>query len=181
MAVKFSLGLVSLLAAAVYAAPAPLAFRTEHAKPVSETPKLSLVPVSNTNRIISVGRNISPEKNLSLAWQTPDMASLVAVTLGMQHPAVVLEDISDVTAVDCTGNASVSVTFNNTDAYNEALSSWSGLNDSFVLVTNHLGDCDAEIERSFFVADTDTLASYEGNLTIIAKAEKKDVYSTASK
>ncbi|KUI63953.1 hypothetical protein VM1G_10694 [Cytospora mali] len=162
-----------------YAAPAPSVVRSENATTITAPPKLALVPVASTNRNLGVGRNIAPTKNLNLAWQTPDNASLVAVALSMQHPAVVLEDVDDVASVDCTGQAYVSVTFKNTDAFNEALSSWRGLNDSFVFVTNHLGDCDAELERSFFVADTDTLASYEGNLTIIAQAEKKDVYSTA--
>lgn len=180
---RLSLGLVSLLMGAAYAAPAPLVTRyenTTHAS-VPETSKLKLIPVSTANRVNTVGRNIAPTKNLNLAWQTADNASLVAVSLSMQHPAVVLEDVDDVTAVDCTGQASVAVTFSDADAFDEALSSWSGLNDSFVLVTNHLGDCDTELERSFFVADTDTLASYEANFTIIAKAEKKDVYSTAGK
>lgn len=178
---KSSLGFVSLLMGAAYAAPAPLTIRAISATTAPEAPKLPLIPLPNTNRAHTIGRNIAPTKNLNLAWQTPDNASQVAVALSMLHPAVVLEDIDDVTAVDCTGQASVAVTFNNTDAFDEALSSWSGLNDSFVIITNHLGDCDSELERSFFVADTDTLASYEGNLTIVAKAEKKDVYSTASK
>lgn len=140
---------------------------------------MQLIPVSNADRVHTAGRNIAPAKDLNLAWRTADNASIVAVAMSMQHPAVVLEDIDDVTGVDCTGQASVAVTFRDADAFNEALTSWSGLNDSFVMITNHLGDCDSELERSFFVADTDTLASYETNLTIIAKAEKKDVYSTA--
>lgn len=176
---KSSLGLVSLLMGAASAAPAPLVLRSINASVAPEAPKLPLIPIPNTSRVPTAGRNIAPTSNLNLAWQTPDNASVVAVALNMQHPAVVLEDVDDVTAVDCTGQASVAVTFDNLDAFDEALSSWSGLNDSFVLVTNHLGDCDGELERSFFVADTDTLASYEANLTIIAKAEKKDVYSTA--
>lgn len=178
---KSSLGLVSLLMGAASAAPAPLVLRSINATVAPEAPKLPLIPIPNTSRVPTAGRNIAPTSNLNLAWQTPDNASVVAVALNMQHPAVVLEDVDDVTAVDCTGQASVAVTFDNLDAFDEALSSWSGLNDSFVLVTNHLGDCDSELERSFFVADTDTLASFEANLTIIAKAEKKDVYSTASK
>lgn len=176
---RLSLGLLSLLASAAYAAPS--AVRSSNATAVSEPSRMSLLPVSKSSRNQTVGRNIAPTKDLNLHWQTDDQASLVAVALSMQHPAVVLEDIDDVSAVDCKGQAAVAITFNNTEAFTEALESWSGLNDSFVLVTNHLGDCDEELERSFFVADTDTLASHENNFTIVAKAEKKDVYSTASK
>lgn len=183
MTMRLSLGLVSLLVGAAFSAPPSLVPRYEHTAraPDPETPKLHLIPVSTGNRVDTVGRHVVPSKNLNLAWQTPDNASLVAVALSMQHPAVVLEDVDDVTAVDCTGQASVAVTFSDIDAFNEALTAWSGLNDSFVLVTNHMGDCDTELERSFFVADTDTLASHESNFTIVAKAEKKDVYSTTRK
>lgn len=181
MAMRSLLGVASLVAGAVYAAPAPPVVRSENTTIYLEPAKLPLFPVRNTVQTNATGRNIAPTKDLNLTWQTPNNASLVAVTLSMQHPAVVLEDIADVTAVDCTGQTKVAVTFGDTDAFNEALSSWSGLNDSFVLITNHQGDCDTELERSFFVADTDTLTSNEANLTIIAQAEKGDVYSTASK
>ncbi|KAK7731535.1 hypothetical protein SLS53_008775 [Cytospora paraplurivora] len=180
MAMRSLLGIASLVAGAAYAAPAPPVIRSENTTIYLEPAKLPLFPVRNAVQINATGRNIAPTKDLNLAWQTPNNASLVAVTLSMQHPAVVLEDIADVTAVDCTGQAKVAVTFSDTDAFSEALSSWSGLNDSFVLITNHQGDCDTELERSFFIADTDTLTSYESNLTIIAQAEKGNVYRTAN-
>lgn len=185
MGIKFTFGALSLLAGAAYAAPAP-SFNSSLTNSSSTTsssgPKLSLVPVSTSKSggVFTAGRNIVPKKNLSLAWQTPNNDSTVSVAVSMQNSAVVLEDIDDVTGVDCTGQASVAVTFNNTQAFNEALAEWSSLNDSFVMITNHLGDCDTELERSFFVADSDTLASYETNLTIIAQAEKSDLVSTAS-
>lgn len=180
---KFSVGLASLIASVAYAAPFKPVVRPRSDDTATEQPsKLRLIPVANTNRnTFGVGRHIAPTKNLDLAWKTPDEASLVSVNLFMQHPAVILEDVDDVAAVDCMGQSRVAVTFSDKDAFDEALTEWSGLNDSFVMVTNHQGDCDAELERSFFVADTDTLASFESNLTIIAKAEKSDVYSTAGK
>lgn len=142
---------------------------------------MSLVPVANSNRFYTAGRNITPQKNLNLSWQTPNNDSIVSLGMEMQNTAVALEDVEDVTAVDCSGNASVAITFSNTEAFNEAFASWGSLNDSFVLITNHLGDCDAELERSFFVADSDNLASYETNLTIVVPAEKSDIVNTASK
>ncbi|ROV87996.1 hypothetical protein VSDG_09191 [Cytospora chrysosperma] len=104
---KSSLGLVSLLMGAASAAPAPLVLRSINATVAPEAPKLPLIPIPNTSRVPTAGRNIAPTSNLNLAWQTPDNASVVAVALNMQHPAVVLEDVDDVTAVDCTGQASV--------------------------------------------------------------------------
>lgn len=185
MALKHIVGIFSLLSG-VIAVPcaAPAAGTgsnyTTISNSTSSPPKMSLVPVVNSG-VRTAGRHIVPQKQVNLAWQTNNKESLVTVGLSMQNAAVVLEDISEVVAVDCTGNASVSISFNTTDAFNEAISEWSAMNDSFVMITNHLGDCDAELERSFFVADSDNLASFETNLTIIAQAEKSDVVSTASK
>lgn len=176
---KYTVGIASLLMGAAHAATIP-SVSMPRSETTTEPEKLTLVPVSTTNRVQTAGRRITPQKNLNMAWQTPDESSLVEVGLSMQNSAVLLEDIEDISAVDCTGQASVAITFNNTDAFNEALTEWSALNDSFVIITNHMGDCDSELERSFFVADTETLTSFDGNLTIVARAEKSDVASTAS-
>ena len=182
MKMKFSFGLASLIASVAYAAPSSSAGQRRTDAATEQPQKLRLIPVPNANRkAFGVGRNIAPTKNLDLAWKTPDEASIVSVNLAMQHPAVILEDIDDITAVDCIGQQRVAVTFSDKEAFDEALEDWTGLDDAFVMVTNHQGDCDTELERSFFVADTDTLASFESNLTIIAKAEKSDVHSTAGK
>lgn len=186
MGSKYTVGALSLLASTVYAAPA-LGYNStatnSSAIISSSAPQLSLVPVSTASRggVTTAGRHIVPKKNLSLAWQTPNNDSAVSVGISMLNAGVVLEDIDDVTGVDCTGQASVAITFNNTEAFNEAFTEWSSLNDSFVIITNHMGDCDTELERSFFLADSDTLASFATNLTIIAQAEKSDLVSTASK
>lgn len=194
MALKYTVGILSLLAATAHAAPrtrdchsgakhnssASTSAVTSNVA-ASSPGKIQLVPVSNTNKVYTASRNAVPKKNLSLSWQTPNSDGLVSVGLTMQNTAVALEDVDDVIAVDCSGNSSVAVTFNNTEAFNDALTQWSGLNDSFVMITNHLGDCDSELERSFFVADSDTLGSFENNLTIIARAEKSDLVNTASK
>ncbi|POS70678.1 hypothetical protein DHEL01_v210927 [Diaporthe helianthi] len=177
---KFSIGLASVLASVACAASSNSALRSRSHAPTEQSSKLQLIPIPNADRKqFGVGRNIAPIKSLDLAWKTPDEASLVSVKLLMQHPSVILEDIDDITAVDCMGQSQVAITFSDKEAFDEALADWTGLHDSFVMITNHKGDCDSELERSFFVADTDTLASFESNLTIIAKAEKSDVYSTA--
>lgn len=147
-----------------------------------ESPSPPFLPVSRAARggARSVGRNIATKKNLNLAWQTSEGESEVTVNLAMLSSAVNLEDIDEVTSVDCTGQSSVTVTFADREAFHEARTAWGYLNDSFIMVTNHMGDCDQELERSFFVADSGTLASYESNLTIIAQAEKSDIKSLTS-
>lgn len=156
----------------------------------NQTGSASLLPAANTTTLPlqpvrlgtgSAGRNIAPKKTLNLAWQTPSNDSAVSVGLTMQNTAVVLEDIDDVTAVDCTGQRSVAITFNNTEAFNEALSEWTSTNETLVMITNHMGDCDSELERSFFVTDADSISSFQTNLTIVALAEKSDLVNTASK
>lgn len=191
MGVKSTLRALSLLAGTVYAAgPAskcnstvPTASTNSSSTIPSSAPKLSLVPVSTSRSggVITASRRIVPQKKLNLAWQTPNNDSAVSIGIDMLNSGVALEDIDDVIAVDCTGQASIAVTFNNTEAFNEALTEWSALNDSFVIITNHMGDCDTELERSFFVADSDTLASFDTNLTIVAQAEKSSLVNTASK
>lgn len=189
-----AIGIVPLLfsGAAVHAAPSNCASRQATGSnvpnslaalslaPSNAPAKMTLKPVTKS-AVLTAGRHITPQKNVNLAWQTANSDSLVTVGLAMQNTAVVLEDIAEVAAVDCAGNASVSVTFNTTEAFDEAVAEWTAMKDSFVVITNHLGDCDAELERSFFVADSDTLASFADNLTIIAQAEKKDVASTVGR
>ncbi|KAF3760364.1 hypothetical protein M406DRAFT_353885 [Cryphonectria parasitica EP155] len=177
--------LLSLLSTPVFSAPTVVSNGTltnsSTSQPLASGTNLPLRPVPNSNNgVQTAGRNVVPKKNLSLAWQTPSNDSAVSVGLTMQNSAVVLEDIDDVSAVDCTGQSSVAVTFNNTEAYTEALSEWSAMNSSFVMITNHLGDCDSELERSFFVTDADALTAFESNLTIIALAEKSDIVGTTS-
>lgn len=182
MGLKSTVGGLSLLVSVVCAVPAPAPPALKSIARDSP-PKLTLLPVSASSNggLRTSGRHIVPQKDLNLEWQTPNKDSAVSVALSMQNSAVNLEDVDDIIGVDCTGQASVAVTFNNTEAFNEAITAWSSLNDSFVMITNHMGDCDAELERGFFVADSDTLVSFERNLTIVAHTEKSDVASTASK
>lgn len=184
MAFQLAVGIFSLVSSAVAAPASSVLSINSHVAALNNTTsispsKIQLWPVA-VSGIRTANRHITPQKNVNLAWQSTNNDSHVTVALDMLNTAVVLEDIEDVVAVDCIGNASISVTFNTTDAFNEATSEWSAMNDSFVMITNHMGDCDSELERSFFVADSDNLASFANNLTIIARAEKSDVASTTT-
>lgn len=69
--------------------------------------------------------------------------------------------------------------FNDTSAFETTQSAWSAtLNQTFVLVTNHLGDCDEELERGFFVVNS--LSWDKEGLVCTARSKKSDVASTAS-
>lgn len=196
MTLPYAVGILSLLLSSAVAVPTnaagPSTYPLGHANvtnssssssPSNAPSKLPLYPVSTTSTggVRTANRHFAPQKDVNLAWRTGNNNSLVTVGLSMLNTAVLLEDIDEVVAVDCTGTASVAVTFNDTAAFAEAVTEWSAMNDSFVIITNHMGDCDSELERSFFVADSDTLASFETNLTIVAQAEKSDVFSTAGK
>lgn len=134
----------------------------------------TLSPITNPDIDTTKLSNIVPCKNVSLNWGM-EGNSFVNVSLEMTHPTVVLEDIGGIESVDCE-SGSVSVTFSDKDAFNEALEDWSD-DDRFILVTNHLGDCDAENERGIFLAQS--ITSDSNTLTVVASGEMSDLNNTA--
>ncbi|KAH6711513.1 hypothetical protein BKA61DRAFT_676713 [Leptodontidium sp. MPI-SDFR-AT-0119] len=109
-------------------------------------------------------KNVVPSKNTSCYYSANSTSGSMVVNNTMKYPTVVLEDIASIINVDCTAD-SVAVTFNDTTTFEKAQSAWaSSSNASMVLITNHLGDCDAELERSYFLTnsisfDSDTLVA----------------------
>lgn len=98
---------------------------------------------------------------------------LLDVGLTTSHASVLLETIASVVAVDCSAaGGSVRVTFDNADDLASAYAEWSGL-PHLVLVTNHLGDCDTELERSFFTAESFTADA--ATLTLVATTQKSTI------
>ncbi|KAH8895788.1 hypothetical protein GQ53DRAFT_640483 [Thozetella sp. PMI_491] len=114
--------------------------------------------------------------NVTLNWGV-ESTSYVNVSLAMTHPTVVLEDILSIVNVDCDAT-SVAVTFNSSAALDATVADWDAI-DTFILITNHLGDCDAELERGFFIGTT--VAVDAGALVANVTAEKSDVANTAAK
>lgn len=122
-----------------------------------------------------------PSKNISLAWGLNETI-MMDVALAMNYSTVVLEDVPSVSKVDCDATSkSVWITFNSSSAFDTIHTEWSALDDSFVLITNHMGDCDTEFERGFFLADVETLSFTASNMTAHVIAEKTDVKSTGRK
>ncbi|TVY78137.1 hypothetical protein LSUE1_G004827 [Lachnellula suecica] len=101
--------------------------------------------------------------------------TIISVNHTMRYPSVLLESISSISNVDCS-DTSVALTFNDSSIFEAAVAAWD--NKTLVLVTNHMGDCDAELERGFFLVDTVTFDSE--NLIATASSSKTDVNSTAA-
>lgn len=121
---------------------------------------------------------IVPQQNVSLYYAsniTTDASLVVNHTLTL--PAVLLEQIASISNVDCTAS-SVAVTFNDSSVFAAAKSAWT-TDGTIVLITNHLGDCDPELERSFFVVES--LSFNNATLVAMASSLKSNVSSTAGK
>ncbi|KAI3536499.1 hypothetical protein CSPX01_10760 [Colletotrichum filicis] len=121
--------------------------------------------------------NLVPSNDITLNYGAADNASLVSVVLAMKYPSVVLEEVAAIASVECAEDASITVTFNATAAFEQTSQQWQALDD-FVMVTNHLGNCDADNERGFFLVDTITWDAE--TLQVVANANKSDVASTAT-
>lgn len=119
---------------------------------------------------------IVPQKNISLFYASNiTTGGSLVVNHSMIFPTVLLEQIASISNVDCTAD-SVAVTFNDSSVFATAQSTWT-TNETVVWITNHLGDCDPELERSFFVVGS--LAFDNETLVATASSTKANVSSTA--
>ncbi|KAJ0321133.1 hypothetical protein Brms1b_002800 [Colletotrichum noveboracense] len=134
----------------------------------------TLVPVLREGCNKADPANLVPASNITLEYGAKS-EKLVSVSLAMKYPSVVLEEVAAVAAVDCAAE-SITVTFNETAAFEQTSSNWQALDD-FVMVTNHAGNCDVENERGFFVVDTVTFDA--ATLKVVTNAHKSDVANTA--
>ncbi|KAK1593843.1 uncharacterized protein LY79DRAFT_513522 [Colletotrichum navitas] len=126
--------------------------------------------------------NIVPATNVSLyyagAGESADQQGSIDMSLAFKNPAVVLEHVDAVAAVVC-GDDELTVAFSDADAFHQAVQGWTASADEggFVLVTNHLGNCDAEFERGFFMATG--LAADDDALSVTVAASKEELASIA--
>jgi hypothetical protein len=112
---------------------------------------------------------------ISLYYQAVNSSSIGAlVQADLQLPSIVLEDVNDLSSVTCSAD-SVTVTFNSTTTFNEAHASWPRAD--LLLVTNHLGNCDAEAERGIY--HTASLLFNASTLTITASTSKTNLQEQA--
>ena len=124
--------------------------------------------------------NLVPTKDVELAYlcDDDDVPGNINMKLQMNKPAVVLEEVEDVSGAVC-GDDFVTVSFKDGDALEEALQDWKDedMKDGFFIVTNDLGNCDEEFERGFFLAK-DVVGDVKG-LTITVKASKEGLAQAA--
>ncbi|PKX90433.1 uncharacterized protein P174DRAFT_515529, partial [Aspergillus novofumigatus IBT 16806] len=119
--------------------------------------------------------SIEPVSAISLYYQAVNSNSIGAlVQADLQLPSIVLEDVNDLSSVTCSSE-SVTVTFNSTTTFNKAYSSWPRAD--LLVVTNHLGNCDAEAERGIYHATS--LLFNPSTLTITASTSKTNLQDQA--
>lgn len=135
----------------------------------------TLVPITTANSTV---QDAAPSTNITLNWASLNSSQMVAVALAMNYSTIVLEDLAAVSNVECS-ESSVEVTFNETAEFNEAQTQWTELADEIVLITNHMGNCDVDFERGFFLADIDSMVFSPSNMTVVMSAEKTNVTLTA--
>ncbi|KAJ3953848.1 hypothetical protein N0V92_009678 [Colletotrichum tropicale] len=117
--------------------------------------------------------NIVPAKNISLyysATETEEQGS-INMTLALNNPAVVLEQVDAVKSVVCDDNE-LTVSFSGSEAFDQAVKDWSESEEGFILITNHMGNCDAEFERGFFMATGLTPSRDDLSITVAASKEE---------
>ncbi|KAF3761571.1 hypothetical protein M406DRAFT_333631 [Cryphonectria parasitica EP155] len=164
-----ALAMLALTGSAL-AAPSPRLVARQDSDPAT-TGNVTLAPVTVTS---DDADSFAPQYNTSLPYGTDE--SFVSVGLTTTHGNVLLEGLTSVVSVTCAADA-VSIVFDSADNLDAAYSAWSPF-PYLLFTTNHMGDCDSELERGFFVADSFTTDA--SALTLVAGAQKTDVSSVAS-
>jgi hypothetical protein len=191
---KYSFGLVAIVAAAsVLADEETCTFHPVEAvdapivAPVVNTTTVPLTSANTTNLfspIFAPGidrhdiTHVVPQANVSLYYGSNLTASAsVNISHTMKYPTIILEQIASIISVDCS-DTSVAMTFNNSVVFATTQAAWIA-DGTMVFVTNHLGDCDPVLERSFFLSSS--LSFDNTTLTATASSMKANISSTAGK
>lgn len=138
---------------------------------------------------------IEPSLNLTIPYASNSSTSVIEMKNTMKFPTVLLETIASVISVDCSAT-SVQLTFNDSAIFDTTYAAWT-TQDQFLMVTNHFGDCDEELERGTFLSATlamplfclhllgfflvDSVKFDNSTLVCTAQASKTNISSTAGK
>ncbi|OHE94079.1 hypothetical protein CORC01_10654 [Colletotrichum orchidophilum] len=156
----------------------PLAVKPEQLRPAVNTTHTfgaSVAPGIDTKDPV----NIVPATNVSLYYAATDtqQQGSIDMKLALKNPAVVLDHVDAVSNVVC-GDDELTVSFSSADAFDKAVQGWSeAAKDGFILITNHMGNCDAEFERGFFLATG--LTSSKDALAVTVAASKEELTNIA--
>ncbi|PVH79543.1 hypothetical protein DL98DRAFT_460787 [Cadophora sp. DSE1049] len=110
---------------------------------------------------------ITPQSNVTLYFASSDTAAsniVAELNATMKYPSVLLEDITSVTDVNCS-SSSVAITFSDAATFASSLELWSA--ETFLLFTNHLGNCDTDAERGIYMVN----GVQSNNATLVITAE----------
>ena len=112
-----------------------------------------LLPFKRAADVSQTG--IAPEKDITLYYQAASQPLTAAtVDAQMKLPTVVLEEITTISSVSCSAEA-VEVVFASTADYQRSVSAWPS--SSFILLTNHLGNCASKLLYQYSVLHLDCL------------------------
>lgn len=120
--------------------------------------------------------NVVPQANVSLYYgsnSTPTAS--INVQNAMKYPTVLLEQIASITSVNCSVDSVVMI-FNDPAVFASTQAVWIA-DGTMVFITNHLGDCDTELERGFFLSSS--LSFNNSTLVATASSVMSDISSTA--
>lgn len=163
---------VTVLATSALAVPNPKQASRQASSDTTTSGNVTLVPVTVTSDDVDT---FTPSVNATLPYGSD--SSFVNVALTSSYGNVLLETLSSVASVECAAG-SVSIVFDSLDDLDTAYGEWSA-HPHLLLITNHMGDCDSELERGFFTASSYTTDA--DSLTLVASAEKSDISSVACK
>ncbi|CAG8952862.1 hypothetical protein HYFRA_00007576 [Hymenoscyphus fraxineus] len=133
--------------------------------------KPAAVPFDNIDPVAAV----KPHLNFTIPYDSNSSATTIDIKNIMKVPTVLLETIASIVNVDCSAT-SVQLTFNDSAIFETTVAAWKA-QDDFLMVTNHLGDCDAELERGFFLVDR--VEFDNSTLVCTAHSHKTDLAATA--
>ena len=135
-----------------------------------------ILPVLDPSVNTAAIENVIPTTDVSLSYaNATDSAPCLNITLAMKTLTVLLETVASISVVDCSPT-SVDITFTNTYAFSAAQDSWP-TTGNFTLITNHMGDCDVELERGFFYVTS--LAWSTTTLTATARSTAQNISAAA--
>ncbi|KAJ4388241.1 hypothetical protein N0V93_008848 [Gnomoniopsis smithogilvyi] len=141
----------------------------------------TLVPITTNkcgSEVLCNALNVVPQDVVTLDYGL-DNDALVEIALVMDRPTIVLEDVPSIHKVDCDlVSKSILIAFNNTADFIAVTDEWLALVDEFILITNHMGDCDSEFERGFFLADVNTMNVIDSSMSVHLFAEPTDAASS---
>lgn len=150
--------------------------RTMAALDVTTYNTTTLTPIADPDTDSALD-SIVPSTGVTLFYGSADEqnSGLVNMTLSTNTVAVALEYIQSIAGVACADD-SLTITFTTEDSFTSAISEWS-LDETLLMITNHMGNCDTEFERGFF--QVDSIQSDASTYTIVASAASANISSIA--